>query len=287
MTYDSFACRRRQQPPKRDYDDDNYNYNWMDVVNNSPAKFQPIKKEIPTTEELLKSGLCSKNTCKEEAKNEETGEKNEKKTTRKYNYLSIPFCGYQSITEFAKANSMSVQKARDRRAALIARGMKAEDITADDIINFVSMRGGYRRPKSAASFPQNVENSKQASCQQNVDNSKLDTSAIKQAVQQEGEFKGAEDKAEEKLGEITQFENKEKPKKFTTDDYLDKLGQKYNESRIGDLEVEVKQLRKDLDNIKAMMAKLVKCEFIGAGDVKCRNAIINIIKEIIADTYAK
>ena len=61
MTYDPYACQRRQQPQKRDYDDDNYNYNWMDVVNNSPAKFQPIKKETPTTEELLKNGLCGKN----------------------------------------------------------------------------------------------------------------------------------------------------------------------------------------------------------------------------------
>ena len=137
------------------------------------------------------------------------------------------------------------------------------------------MRGKYRRPKSTAS------------CQQNVENSKLDTSAIKQAVQQEGEFKGEEEKTEEKLDEITQFEKKERAKKPTTDDYLDKLGQKYNENRIGDLEVEVRRLSEDVDNIKAMMAKLAKCEFIGAGDAKCRNAIINIIKEIIADTYAK
>ena len=61
MTYDPYARQRWPQPPKRDYDDDNYNYNWMDVVNNSPAKFQPIKKETPTTEELLKNGLCGKN----------------------------------------------------------------------------------------------------------------------------------------------------------------------------------------------------------------------------------
>lgn len=273
MTYDPFACQRRQQPPKLDYDDDNYNYNWMDVVNNSPAKFQPIKKEIPSTEESLKSGLCGKNTCKEEAKDEDVGEKTNEKTTRKYNYLSISFCGYSSITEFAKANNMTTQKARDRRAALIARGMKAEDIAADDIINFVSMRGKCRRPKSAVS------------CQQNVDNSKLDTPAIKQAVQQEGEFKGEEDKAEEKLDEITQFENKERAKKPTTDDYLEKLGQKYNEGRIGDLEVEVKQLRKDLDNIKAMIAKLVKGEFAGSGDLK--EVLERIITNIIVKTYAK
>lgn len=274
MTYDPFACQRRQQPPKRDYDDDNYNYNWMDVVNNSPAKFQPIKKEIPTTEESLKSGLCGKNTCKEEAKDEDAGEKtDEKKTTRKYNSLCISFCGYQSISDFAKANNIPVSKARDRRAALIARGMKAEDIAADDIINFVSMRGKCRRPKSAASFPQNVENSK------------LDTPAIKQAVQQEGEFKGEEDKAEEKLDEITQFENKENAKKPATDDYLEKLGQKYNEGRIGDLEVEVKQLRKDLDNIKDMIAKLVKGEFAGSGDLK--EVLERIITNIIVKTYAK
>ena len=270
MTYDPYACQRKQQLPKRDYDDDDYNYNWMDVVNNSPAKFQPIKKEIPQTEELLKSGLCGKNTCKEEVKDEKT---NEKKTTRKYNSLCVPFCGYQSISEFAKANNIPVPKARDRRAALIARGMKAEDITADDIINFVSMRGKYRRPKSAASFPQNV------------DNSKLDISAIKQAIQQEGEFKGEEEKAEEKLDEITQFENKEDAKKPTTDEYLDKLGQKDNESRIGDLEVEVKQLSEDVDNIKKMIAKLVKNEFAGTGNLK--EVLEQIITNIIVKTYAK
>ena len=166
---------------------------------------------------------------------------------------------------------MTVFKVRDRRDALIARGVKAEDITADDIINFVSMRGKYRRPKSAVS------------CQQNVDNSKLDTSAIKQAVQQEGEFKGEEDKAEEKLDEITQFENNENAKKTTTDDYLDKLGQKYNESRIGDLEVEVRQLRKDFDNIKAMIAKLDKLEFAGAGDARLRTVIKRLLKEILIE----
>lgn len=269
MKYDPYACQRRQQPPKRDYDDDNYNYNWMDVVNNSPAKFQPIKKETPSTEELLKSGLCGKNTCKEEVKDEDAGEK---KTARKYSNSCIPFCGYSSITEFAEANNMKVQKARDRRAALIARGMKAEDITADDIINFVSTRGKCRRPKSAAS------------CQQNVEDSKLDTSAIKQALQQEGEFKGVEEKTEEKLDEITQFENKEDTKKTTTDDYLDKLGQKYNENRIGDLEVEVKQLRKDLDNIKAMMAKLDKGEFAqGADNARLRTVIKRLLKEILIE----
>ena len=193
--------------------------------------------------------------------------------TTQYNSLCTPFCGYQSISEFAKANNIPVPKARDRRAALIARGVKAEDITADDIINFVSMRGKYRRPKSATS------------CQQNVDNSKLDTSAIKQAVQQEGEFKGEEDKPEEKLDEITQFENKEDAKKPTTDDYLDKLGQKYNESRIGDLEVEVRQLRKDFDNIKAMMKKLDKLELAGTGDLK--EVLEQIITNIIVKTYAK
>ena len=274
MTYDPYARQRWPQPPKRDYDDDNYNYNWMDVVNNSPAKFQPIKKETPTTEELLKNGLCGKNRCKEDTKNEDASDKtNEKKTTQKYKSLCTPFCGYQSISEFAKANNIPIPKARDRRAALIARGVKAEDITADDIINFVSMRGKYRRPKSAVS------------CQQNVDNSKLDTSAIKQALQQEGEFKGAEDKPEEKLDEITQFENKENAKKFTTDNYLDKLGQKYNENRIGDLEVELKQLRKDFDNIKAMIAKLVKDEFAGSGDLK--EVLEQIITNIIVKTYAK
>lgn len=268
MTYDPYARQRWPQPPKRDYDDDNYNYNWMDVVNNSPAKFQPIKKETPTTEELLKNGLCGKNRCKEEAKDEEKGEE---KTARKYNSLCTPFCGYQSISEFAKANNMDVSKVRDRRAALIARGIKAEDITADDIINFVSMRGKYRRPKSAVS------------CQQNVDNSKLDTSAIKQALQQEGEFKGEEEKANEKLDETTQFESNENTKKFTTDDYLDKLGQKYNESRIGDLEVEVRQLRKDFDNIKAMIAKLDKLEFAGAGDARLRTVIKRLLKEILIE----
>lgn len=274
MTYDPFACQRRQQPPKRDYDDDNYNYDWMDVVNRSPAKFQPINKEIPTTEESLKSGLCSKNRCKEDAKDEETSDKtNEKKTTRKGLYVCIPFCGYSSISEFAKANNIPIPKARDRRAALIARGMKAEDITADDIINFVSMRGKCRRPKSAVSFPQNVENSK------------LDTSAIKQAVQQEGGFESKEDKGAEKLDEINQFENKEHAKKPATDDYLDKLGQKYNENRIGDLEVEVKQLRKDLDNIKAMLKKLDKFEFAGSGDLK--EVLEQIMTNIIVKTYAK
>ena len=38
--------------------------------------FYPLQKETPTTEELLKRGLCSKNRCKEEAKDEETNEKN-------------------------------------------------------------------------------------------------------------------------------------------------------------------------------------------------------------------
>jgi len=271
MTYNPYY-QRRQQPPKQDYDDDNYNLNWMDVVNNSPAKFQPIKKEIPTTEESLKSGLCSQNRCKEDAKDEDASEKiNEKKTTRKGLYVCIPFCGYSSITEFAKANNMDFSKVRDRKAALIARGMKAEDITADDIINFVSMRGKYRRPKS------------EASCQQNVDNSKLDTSAIKQTLQQEGEFKGEEDKTEDKLDENTQFENKEHAKKPATDDYLDKLGRKYNESRIGDLEVEVRQLHDDVDNLKAMIAKLVKGEFAGASNAKCRTAIKKIIKEILVE----
>ena len=274
MTYDPFACQHRQQPPKQDCDDDNYNYNWMDVVNNSPAKFQPIKKEIPTTEDMLKSGLCGKNTCKEDAKDEDAGEKtNEKKTTRKYNYLSIPFCGYQSISDFAKANNMPALKVRDRRAALIARGMKAEDITADDIINFVSMRGKHPHlKKSTASIPQNV------------DNSKLDTSAIKQAVQQDGEFKGEEDKAEEKLDENTQFEDKENTKKPATDDYLEKLGQKYNENRIGDLEVEVRQLRKDFDNLKAAIAQLDKLQ---VGGVALNEVLEQIITNIIVKTYAK
>lgn len=267
MTYNPHACQRRQQPPKRDYDDDNYNYNWMDIVNNSPAKFQPIKKEIPSTEELIKSGLCSKNRCKEEAKDEDAGEKtNEKKTTRKGYYTCIPFCGYSSITEFAKANCMSVQKVRDRRAALIARGMKAEDIREFDIVNFVSMRGKCRRPKSAVS------------CQQNVDSSKLDTSAIKQAVQQEGEFKGEEDKAEEKLDENTQFENKERKEMASQFVEVNKLAQKYNENRIGDLEVEVKQLRKDLDNIKAMMANLNKTDIGRSADSE---AVLKLIKAIV------
>ena len=269
MTYKPWDCQHRQQPPKRDYDDDddNYNYGWMDVVNNSPAKFQPINKEIPTTEDMLKSGLCSKNRCKEEVKNDEICEKtNEKKTTRKGLYVCIPFCGYSSITEFAKANNIPIPKARDRRAALIARGVKAEDITADDIINFVSMRGKCRRPKS------------EASCQQNVDNSKLDTSAIKQAVQQEGEFKGEEEKAEEKPDENTQFEDKENAKKTTADDYLEKLGQKYNESRIGDLEVEVRQLRKDFDNLKAMMANLNKTDIGISVDSE---GVLKLIKAIV------
>jgi len=274
MTYNPWDCQRRQQPPKQDYDDDNYNYNWMDVVNNSPAKFQPIKKEIPTTEESLKSGLCGKNTCKEDADDEDAGEKtNEKKTTRKGLYVCIPFCGYSSITEFAKANCMSVQKARDRRAALIARGIKADDITADDILNFKRMPHVGGSPRNKTSIPQNV------------DNSKLDTFAIKQAVQQEGEFKGAEDKTEDKLGEITQFDNKEHAKKPATDDYLDKLGQKYNEIRIGDLEVEVRQLHDDVDNLKAMIAKLVKGEFAGSGDLK--EFLEQIIANIIVKTYAK
>ena len=272
MTYNPYY-QHRQQPPKQDCDDDNYNYNLIDVVNNSPAKFQPINKEIPTTEDMLKSGLCSKNRCKEDAKDEDAGEKiNEKKTTRKYNSLCVPFCGYQSISDFAKANNMPAPKVRDRRAALIARGMKAEDITADDIINFVSMRGRYRRPKSAASIPQNV------------DNSKLDTSAIKQAVQQDGEFKGVEEKAEEKLDKITQFENKERAKKPATDDYLEKLGQKYNENRIGDLEVEVRQLRKDFDNLKAAIAQLDKLQ---VGGVALNEVLEQIITNIIVKTYAK
>ena len=229
--------------------------------------FRPLQKEIPTTEESLKSGLCSQNTCKEEAKDEETSKK-----TRGGANRCIPCCGYSSITEFAKSNKMTVFKVRDRRDALIARGVKAEDITADDIINFVSMRGKCRRPKSATS------------CQQNVDNSKLDTSAIKQAVQQEGEFKGEEEKTEEKLDEKTQFENKDNAKKTTTDDYLDKLGQKYNENRIGDLEVEVKQLRKDFDNLKATIAKLDKLQ---VGGVALNEVLEQIIANIIIKTYAK
>lgn len=271
MTYNPYY-QRRQQPPKRDYDDDNYNYNWMDVVNNSPAKFQPINKEIPTTEESLKSGLCSKNRCKEEAKDEDAGEKtNEKKITRKYNSLCISFCGYQSISDFAKANNIPVPKARDRRAALIARGMKAEDITADDIVNFVSMRGKCQRPKNAVS------------CQQNVDSSKLDTSAIKQAVQQDSEFKGEEDKTEEKPNEITQFDDNEWKKMANQFIAAHKMGQKYNESCIGDLEVEVRQLRKDVDNCKTMIAKLVKGEFVECSDVKCKKVIKQLLKEILIE----
>ena len=81
------------------------------------------------------------------------------------------------------------------------------------------------------------------------------------------------------------MENKEDAKKPTTDDYLDKLGQKYNESRIGDLEVEVRQLRKDFDNIKAMMKKLDKLELAGTGDLK--EVLEQIITNIIVKTYAK
>ena len=74
-------------------------------------------------------------------------------------------------------------------------------------------------------------------------------------------------------------------KKFTTDDYLDKLGQKYNENRIGDLEVEVRQLHDDVDNLKAMIAKLVKGEFAGSGNLK--EVLEQIITNIIVKTYAK
>ena len=98
MMHNPFDIQHRQQPPKRDYDDDNYNCNWMDVVNNSPAKFQPIKKEIPTTEELLKSGLCDKNTCKVEAEDDETGEK----TNAKKQHVNTTLCVFHfaAISQF-------------------------------------------------------------------------------------------------------------------------------------------------------------------------------------------
>ena len=89
---------------------------------------------------------------------------------------------------------------------------------------------------------------------------------------------------EEKLDEKTQFENKDNAKKTTTDDYLDKLGQKYNENRIGDLEVEVKQLRKDFDNLKATIAKLDKLQ---VGGVALNEVLEQIIANIIIKTYAK
>ena len=185
---------------------------------------------------------------------------------------SKPFGGYPSIKAWREANGIKEHVYVWRSQSLRCRGFKREDITPDDIL-YYNERYARKKLTKQASFPQNV------------DNSKLDTSAIKQAIQQEGEFKGEEGKTEEKLDEITQFENKDSAKKPATDDYLDKLGQKYNENRIGDLEVEVKQLSEDVDNIKKMIAKLVKGEVAGTGNLK--EVLERIITNIIVKTYAK
>ena len=255
MTYDPYY-QRRQRPPKRDYDDG------YDVAGGE--YFNKTTSIMPVDEEVAKQKEQTKPSTSELARREKTArivsERNKK-----------PFGGYPSIADWCKANGIKEHVYVWRSQSLRCRGFKREDITPDDIL-YYNERYARKKP------------TKQTSCQQNVDNSKPDTSAIKQAVQQEGEFKGAEEKTEEKLDEITQFENKENAKKTTTDDYLDKLGQKYNESRIGDLEVEVKQLHEDVDNIKAMIAKLVKGEFAqGAGNARLRKVIKQLLKEILVE----
>ena len=209
MTYDPYY-QRRQQPPKRDYDDG------YDVAGGE--YFNKTISIMPVDEEVAKQKEQTKPSTSELARREKTArivsERNKK-----------PFGGYPSIADWCKANGIKEHVYVWRSQSLRCRGFKREDI-----------------------------------------------------------FKGAENKAEEKLDEITQFENKESAKKTTTDDYLDKLGQKYNESRIGDLEVEVKQLHEDVDNIKAMIAKLVKGEFAqGAGNARLRKVIKQLLKEILVE----
>ena len=257
MTYDPYACQRRQQPPKRDYDD-GYDVTGGEYFNKT-VSIMPVDEEVSKQKEQTKP--CASELARREKVARITTERSSK-----------PFGGYPSIKAWCEANGIKEHVYVWRSQSLRCRGFKREDITPDDILYYNER---YSRRHAT----------KQTSCQQNVDNSKLDTSAIKQAVQQEGEFKGVEEKTEEKLDEITQFENKENTKKTTTDDYLDKLGQKYNESRIGDLEVEVKQLHEDVDNIKRMIAKLVKGEFAGTGDLK--QVLEQIITNIIIKTYAK
>jgi hypothetical protein len=45
----------------------------------------------------------------------------------------------------------------------------------------------------------------------------------------------------------------------------------------------VRQLHEDVDNIKAMIAKLVKSEFAGAGNARLRTAIKQLLKEILIE----
>ena len=255
MTYDPYACQRRQQPPKQDCDD-GYDVAGGEYFNKT-VSIMPVDEEVSKQKEQTKP--CASELTRREKVARITAERSSK-----------PFGGYPSIKAWCKANGIKEHVHVWRSQSLWCRGFKREDITPDDIL-YYNERHSRRHTTKQTSFPQNV------------DNSKLDTSAIKQAVQQEGEFKCEEDKANEKLDETTQFESNENTKKFTTDDYLDKLGQKYNESRIGDLEVEVRQLRKDFDNIKAMIAKLDKLEFAGAGDARLRTVIKRLLKEILIE----
>ena len=257
MTCDPFACQRRQQQPKQDYDD-GYDVAGGEYFNKTMS-IMPVDEEVSKQKEQTKP--CASELARREKTARIVSERNKK-----------PFGGYPSITDWCNANGIKEHVYVWRSQSLRCRGFKREDITPDDIL-YYNERYARKKLTKQASFPQNV------------DNSKLDTSAIKQALQQEGEFKGEEEKANEKLDETTQFESNENTKKFTTDDYLDKLGQKYNESRIGDLEVEVKQLHEDVDNIKLMIAKLVKSEFAGSGDLK--EVLEQIITNIIVKTYAK
>ena len=257
MMHNPFDIQHRQQPPKKDCDD-SYDVAGGEYFNKT-VSIMPVDEEVTKQKEQTKP--CASELARREKVARITTERSSK-----------PFGGYPSITDWCKANGIKEHVYAWRSQSLRCRGFKREDITPDDILHYNER---YSRKKLT----------KQASFPQNVDNSKLDTSAIKQAVQQEGEFKGEEDKAEEKLDEITQFEKKERAKKPATDDYLDKLGQKYNENRIGDLEVEVRRLSEDVDNIKHMIAKLVKGEFAGSGDLK--KVLEQIITNIIVKTYAK
>jgi len=256
MTYNPYY-QRRQQPPKQDCVD-GYDVAGGEYFNKT-VSIMPVDEEVTKQKEQTKP--CASELARREKVARITAERSAK-----------PFGGYPSIKAWCEANGIKEHVYVWRSQSLRCRGFKRENITPDDIL-YYNERYSRRHLTKQTSFPQNV------------DNSKLDTSAIKQAVQQEGEFKGEEEKTEDKLDENTQFEDKENAKKFTTDDYLDKLGQKYNESRIGDLEVEVRQLRKDFDNLKAMIAKLVKGEFAGSGDLK--EALEQIFTNIIVKTYAK
>lgn len=256
MMRNPFDIQHRPQPPKRDYDDG------YDVAGGE--YFNKTVSIMPVDEEVTKQKEQTKPSTSELARREKVARATAERSSR-------PFGGYPSIKAWCAANGVKKYVYTWRSQSLRCRGFKMEDITPDDILYYNER---YSRRHLT----------KQTSCQQNVDNSKLDTSAIKQAVQQEGEFKGEEDKPEEKLDEITQFEDKENTKRTTTDDYLDQLGQKYNENRIGDLEVEVKQLSEDVDNIKAMIAKLVKGEFAwGADNARLRTVIKQLLKEILIE----